>query len=142
MLHTNKTIVWIDDDIAIIDPVVHPLERAGYHILRIESVKEALNALDAIRNADLILLSMTLPHGRDYDVELQFPFWGMQLLYELRKHYDVMTPVIAFTGMDSPEIRRQLRRLGVAEIVHKPVRPSELKAQVEKVLAAVPKPKQ
>ena len=131
----SKTIVWIDDDIDIIDPVILPLVRAGYRIIRLYTVSDALDALDEIRNADLVLLAMTIPPGSAAsETPLDFPLSGMQLLYDLRNRYEVHTPVAVFTIVDSPELARQLNQIGIDEMIHKPIRPTELKVQVEKIL--------
>ena len=31
----SRTIIWIEDDVDIIGPVVRPLERAGFQIIRL-----------------------------------------------------------------------------------------------------------
>lgn len=53
-----KTIVWIEDDIDIIEPVVRPLELAGYTFVKLRTIAEALNVIEVIRQADLVLLDM------------------------------------------------------------------------------------
>jgi DNA-binding response OmpR family regulator len=129
----SKTIIWIEDDTDIIDPVVRPLERAGYRIQRLNTVQEALNAIDQIRSADLILLDMILRPG---NTAREFSrYSGLDLLRELRQTHGIATPVIALTVVARDEIRKQLRELGVADIITKPIRPSELKTRVEQVFA-------
>lgn len=127
-----KTIVWIEDDTDIIDPVVRPLERAGYEIVRLRSVAEALNAVEQIRAAKLILLDMILPphsDGREYG---RYP--GLKLLEILQRDQGITTPVVALTVVTHADVEHGLHALGVSEIVRKPVRPSELKERVEKIL--------
>lgn len=127
-----KTIVWIEDDTAIIDPVVRPLERAGYEIIRLESAQEALNNISQIQNADLLLLDMILPQG-DVEIELsRYP--GLDILRELRQTYHISIPVVALTVVTRDEVRQRLHELDVADIIRKPVKPSELKERVEQVL--------
>ena len=45
----SRTIVWIEDDTDIIDPVVRPLERAGHRFVRLHTAQEALDAIDELR---------------------------------------------------------------------------------------------
>ncbi len=52
MSKLQKKIVWIEDDTAIIDPVVRPLERTGYQIVRLGSAEAALNNIAQIQNAN------------------------------------------------------------------------------------------
>lgn len=130
----GKTIVWIDDDTDIIDAVVRPLELAGHRIVRVNTVAEALtpDVLERIRQADLLLLDMILTPGA---IEREFSRYpGKDILQELREVHGITTPVIVLTVVRNPEVLRQLEQLGVAEIVHKPVRPSVLKERVEEVL--------
>ncbi|HBX68653.1 MAG TPA: hypothetical protein DEH25_04535 [Chloroflexi bacterium] len=128
----SKTIIWIEDDTDIIDPVVRPLELAGYNIVRLNTAHDALNAIDQIRSADLILLDMILRPG---NTDREFSrYSGLDVLRELRSVHQIDNPVIAFTVVVRDEIRQRLHELGVADIVRKPVRPSELKERVEHVL--------
>jgi DNA-binding response OmpR family regulator len=42
--------------------------------------------------------------------------------------------VVALTVVAREEVRKSLRDLGVADIIRKPVRPSELKERIEQIL--------
>ena len=131
-----KTIVWIEDDTDIIDPVVRPLELAGHRFVRLHSVGEALQALDQIRGADLILLDMLLPpgqNGREFG-----PYPGETLLRELRERHHVEVPVIVLSVVTNAEVRERVRALGAVDVIRKPIRPSELKERVEAVFDAEP----
>ncbi len=129
----SKTIVWIEDDTDIIDPVVRPLERAGYNVQRINTVEQALGSLDEIRNSDLILLDMILPTG---GVEGPFGHYpGLDLLRLLREEHGITTPVVAFSVVTNPDVHTELLRLGVNVVVRKPVLPSKLKEAVDRALS-------
>src|SRR5262249_21033269 len=121
-----------EEDTDVIDPVVRPLERAGYQFTRLRTVEEALSAVEQIRRADLILLDMILPVGQ---TEQEFGrYTGVGLLRELRETYGIHTAVVALTVVTNSDVLHELEGLDVAEVVHKPVRPSELKERVERVL--------
>lgn len=137
-----KTIVWIEDDTDIIEPVVYPLKQAGYTIVPLRTVKEALDSIEQIRNADLILLDMllppgpldTFPSGRKFN-----RFTGKQLLEELRMIYHLTDiPVIVLSVVHREEVLQELKSLGVNEVLRKPIRPSVLKARVEEALESKP----
>lgn len=129
----SKTIVWIEDDTDIIDPVVRPLERAGHNIRRINTVEQALASLDEIRNSDLILLDMFLPTGEAEGPFSHYP--GLDLLQLLRDEHGIATPVVAFSVVTNSVVHTKLLRLDVKSIVRKPVLPSELKAAVDRALS-------
>ena len=127
-----KTIVWIEDDYDVIQPALYPLEKAGYRILNIRNTTEALENLEQLRQADLILLDLFLPPGtggRDFG---SYP--GVQFFRELREAHHIETPVVVFTVLSQADLLKELNDLGAADIVRKPVRPSELKERVERVL--------
>lgn len=127
-----KTIVWIEDDIDIIEPVIRPLELAGYTFVKLRTIAEALNAIEVIRNADLVLLDMILPPSQ---IDREFGRYpGRKLLEILRKEYGIVTQVIALTVVTQPEVLEDLANLGVADVLRKPIRPSVLKQRVEDVL--------
>ncbi len=128
------TIIWIDDDTEIIGPVVDPLEQDGHDITRIRTVGEALDAVEALRTCDLILLDMIIPPG-DCSENLE-GYAGISLLRMLREGHRVTTPVIVFSVTDQQKIEGELASLNVADYVRKPALPSELKKVVDAVLAA------
>jgi CheY-like chemotaxis protein len=150
----SKLIVWIEDDIDIIYPVVRQLENAGYKIQPYRSPAHALDAIEVIRQADLILLDLLMPSGRSNDednqpaseIELEIAatgrheingvnrYPGISLLRDLRQKYSINKPVIFLTVITKAETLEELKLLGVADIVRKPILPSELKERVERAL--------
>ncbi len=127
-----KNIVWIEDDIGIIRPVVRPLENAGHRITFMSDIKTALENMDVIRHADLLLIDMIFPPG---GTDEHFPrYSGLGLLEKMRNELKITTPVVILTVVTNEEAHEELKKLDVADIIHKPVRPSELKERVEKVL--------
>jgi DNA-binding response OmpR family regulator len=128
----SKTIVWIEDDIDIIGPVVRPLERAGFQIVRLRTAKEVFENVEKLHDADLILLDMLLPDGGS-GLELG-RYTGLDIYRELKQAHNISTPVVALTVVAREEVRVNLRELGVADIVRKPVRPSELKERIEQII--------
>lgn len=127
-----KTIVWIEDDVDIIGPVVRPLERAGFQIVRLRTAKEVFDNLPKLHQADLILLDMLLPDGGS-GFELG-RYTGLDIFRILKNQHDLKTPVVALTVVARQEVRKNLNDLGIADIIRKPVRPSELKKRIEQVL--------
>jgi len=128
----SKTIAWIEDDVEIIGPVIRPLERVGYKIIRLRSVEEVFDNIPKLQSADLILLDMILPHGK-FKGEMG-RYTGLDIFKALRETHDVDTPIVALTVVAREEVRQKLRDLGVTDIIRKPVRPSELKERIEEIL--------
>lgn len=127
-----KTIVWIEDDVDIIGPVIRPLERAGYKIICLRTAKDVFDNVQKILDADLVLLDMLLPDG-GLSMELG-RYTGLDIFRELKMKHNLSTPVVALTVVAREEVRNTLRELGAADIIRKPVRPSELKERIEHIL--------
>jgi CheY-like chemotaxis protein len=133
----SKTIVWADDDIGIIRSTIRPLTNAGYRFVELRSVKEALNKIELIRKADLLLFDMILPPGEENsNLELsRYP--GLDLLEVLFNKYQIEMPVVVLTVVTNKEIYKRLKALNVVDIINKPVRPSILKEKIERILGVV-----
>ncbi len=129
-----RKIIWIEDDVDIIGPVVRPLERAGFEILRLRTAKDVFDNVAKLHEADFILLDMLLPDGGS-GLELG-RYTGLDIFKELLENHALKTPVVALTVVAREEVRKNLRDLGVADIIRKPVRPSELKERIEQILKA------
>ncbi|MEK7725477.1 MAG: response regulator [Acidobacteriota bacterium] len=127
----SKTIIWIEDDYDIIEPVIYPLRKAGYKVINIENTKEAVEKLAELKNADLILLDMFLPKGSGGKNFGEYP--GYMLLKELRDDCQITTPVVVLTVISNGELRTELEKLVIDGIIYKPVRPSKLKEIVDEV---------
>jgi DNA-binding response OmpR family regulator len=61
-------------------------------------------------------------------------YTGLDIFRELKHNHDLSTPVVALTVVAREEVRKSLRDLGVADIIRKPVRPSELRERIEQVI--------
>jgi len=128
----HKTIVWLEDDINIIEPVIKPLLQT-YRVERITTVKEAMERIDLLRDADLILLDVLLPTGTAEESSERYT--GVKLLEDLRAQ-GIKTPVLVFSVVGMKEVDSRLQQLGIEGYVRKPVFPSELQARVEEIFGA------
>jgi DNA-binding response OmpR family regulator len=128
----TRKITWIEDDADVIAPLVYPLEKEGFEVMRFSSIAEAKSSLKAIAGSDLILLDMILPPGPGQDATSRYP--GLDLLREWRSANVVLPPVIALTVVSNPEVLADLKALLVANIIRKPALPSELQKRVHEVL--------
>lgn len=126
-------VVWIEDDAPVITPVLAPLVAAGYEVVEIKSVAEALTKMDVIRSADAVLMDVILPLG---GAELACePYSGLALLRLIREQEHIETPIVIFTVVDVEPFKLELERdLRVSAILKKPVLPSELKRRIEQAI--------
>lgn len=126
----NKEIVWIEDDIGIIKDVVQPMINDGVKFTFYKSINEANKNIDRLHGADLILLDLIFPPGENSEEEDYGFYPGIPFLEKIRKDFAVETPVIVFTVVTSDEGISRLNKLGVSEILNKPIRPSQLKEAI------------
>ncbi len=131
MSKLQKKIVWIEDDTEIINNVVRPLERAGHRIERFYNVKDVLDNIESLKACDLILLDLIIPTGDGNDAYGRYP--GIYLLRAFREKYQLKQPVIVLSVVADVEVFQDLKVLG-AQVLNKPIRPSELKRLVEEAL--------
>ena len=129
----GKTIVWLEDDVDVIAGVVRPLEREGHRFIQLRTVAEAREHFDVLKQADLILLDMILPPGAAETTMPPGTYPGKELLREIRDA-GIDTPVVVLSVVAREDVRRELENLGVADVIRKPVLPSELKQRVDAVL--------
>lgn len=129
----SKVIVWIDDDIDLLAPLVHPLLKAGYRILNFRTGQETIRAINQIIGADLILFgTLIMP---DYTGDRLTPYTGLQFIRELREVHHVEVPIVVLSfSAAQQDVLDSLNILGVSDILLKPLRPLELKEKIETVL--------
>jgi CheY-like chemotaxis protein len=131
-------IVWIEDDIDFLRPVIRPLERRPdrYRIRLYHTFREANEDLGKIAaTADLILLDLL---GADEPVDgTRAGYLGLEFLKRLRQLGRGVL-VICFTVVSDESVSNDLLTLGVSpeNVLLKPVLPSALAATVDRALAA------
>lgn len=126
-------IVWIDDDYN--SALEENLERS-YDITRFHTANEALNSLDALRQARFIILDMIVPNGPG---DLRFGYYtGLELLAMLRTKHDIKTPIIVLTAVEREDANETLKELGVSQILVKPVLGAELREAIGRMLEETP----
>jgi signal transduction histidine kinase len=105
------TVLVVEDEPEILEPLAHSLIRAGYTVLRAE---DGLTACRLIGNQqpDLILLDIMLPD-----------LYGWEICRLLRQHPDprvASTPVIMLTALNAPEDKFKGLELGADLFLPKP----------------------
>ncbi|MEA2290675.1 MAG: two-component system, OmpR family, response regulator RegX3 [Solirubrobacteraceae bacterium] len=130
MASGRRTILLVEDEPAIAEPLAETLTREGFQLEVAGSVSDAIEAVGRVR-PDLILLDLMLPDGSGYDV-----------CREVRRTSQV--PIIMLTARGEEADRVIGLELGADDYVVKPFSAREVAARVRAVLrratAAPPAP--
>jgi two-component system response regulator RegX3 len=123
----RPTILLVEDERAITEPLAEALEREGFNAAVAGTAAEAMQ-LAGDREPDLVLLDIGLPDGS-----------GLDVCRELRRKGDV--PIIMLTARGSEADRVAGLELGADDYVVKPFSGREVMARVRAVLRrATPAP--
>jgi two-component system, OmpR family, response regulator RegX3 len=116
----RPTILLVEDERAITDPLAEALEREGFDPAVAGTAAEALEKAQG-RAPDLVLLDIGLPDGS-----------GLDVCRELRKQSEV--PIIMLTARGSEADRVAGLELGADDYIVKPFSAREVMARVRAVL--------
>jgi DNA-binding NtrC family response regulator len=109
----TKTILVIDDDQAVLRSYERLLRRLGHRILLADDSDRVLGDPHSLEGIDLLILDQRMPGTN-----------GLDLLASLRQRADKQSPcpaVLLISAYLGQELRDTAARLGVAEILEKPV---------------------
>jgi len=124
-LTVKKKILLVEDDSDVREILSRVLRTAGYE------VQEAGHALGAVcamvrAGADLVLTDINMPIMD-----------GFGLVQELKAHQDTRgVPVVAITGLDTPERRAAALHAGCVGFITKPIETEKFLSQVAEFLHA------
>jgi two-component system response regulator RegX3 len=116
----RRTILLVEDEPAITEPLVESLEREGFALQVAGTVAQALDDVARLR-PDLVLLDVMLPDGSGFDV-----------CREIRR--DSQVPIIMLTARGDEADRVVGLELGADDYVVKPFSAREVVARVRAVL--------
>ena len=104
------TILYVDDDINMLNSGEDILVNAGYHVSLAKSGTQAIKLLSRNPSYDLILLDVDMPEMDGYET-----------FEEIRKINGCEdTPIIFLTGMDALDFEIKGLKMGAADYVTKP----------------------
>jgi PAS domain S-box-containing protein len=122
-LKGNERILFVDDEIFIVDVYREILEKYGYTVVGLSDPHEALEIFRSQPDDfDLIISDMTMPH-----------MTGDELIHEIYKIRPEM-PVIICTGYNDWLDQHMIDALGVLDAIKKPVGAKQLAETVRNVL--------
>lgn len=116
----KKTILYIDDDINMLNFGEDILVDAGYQVSLAKSGPQAMKLLDRGVECDLILLDIDMPEMDGYET--------FQEIRKIKGCEDI--PIIFLTGMDSPSSEIRGLEMGAADYITKPFIKNVLLARV------------
>lgn len=115
----SKTILICEDDIILLDTYMEFFDYKGYVIYKATDGKEALKI---INNEEL-----------NYVVtDYQMPYMTGLELYKYIKEKNLLIPSILVTGTDDMNIIEEAKKLGIDEIIFKPVNFADLEKIINK----------
>jgi DNA-binding response OmpR family regulator len=118
-----KTILVVDDDPSVLESYGRLLRRLGHRVLLSEDSEEVRIDPDSLRDVDLVILDQRMPRTS-----------GLTLLGSLRRRSGVVPAVILISAYLSDDLKDEAARLGVVEVIEKPVDPKHLLASVRAAL--------
>ena len=137
----TKTILVVDDDPAVLQSYGRLLRRLGHRVLLSEDSEKVMTDPESLQEIDLLILDQRMPHTS-----------GLALLAGLRRRVAAalgtqgtaggVPTVILISAFLSHELRVEAARLGVVEVIEKPIDTAHLLASVRAALsgAACPRP--
>ena len=122
---TKTKILVVEDDADVREVISATLKDAGYEVLEAEHAFAAICAM-VRAGADIVLTDIRMPIVD-----------GLGLVRELKSHEDTRhVPIVAVTGLDTPESRAAARKAGCIGYIAKPIDASEFPKQVAQFLHA------
>lgn len=118
----NGNILYIDDDINMLNTGEDILIEAGYDVSLAKSGVQAIKILGKSRDYDLILLDVDMPDMNGYET-----FKAIRGIAGCEN-----IPIIFLTGMDSPDNEIKGLELGAADYITKPFVKIVLLARIKK----------
>ena len=129
-----KTILVVDDDPSVLQSYGRLLRRMGHRVLLSEDSERVRTDVDSLSGVDLLILDEHMPRTS-----------GLTLLESLRRRagasrrenadsVDVLPAVILISALVSDDLKREATRLGVVELIEKPVDTNHLLACVRAAL--------
>jgi CheY-like chemotaxis protein len=129
-----KTILVVDDDPAVLLSYGRLLRRLGHRVLLSEDSEKVESDPESLRDIDLVILDQRMPRTS-----------GLALLAGLRRRAAAgrvepdraaraVPAVILISAFLSDELRHEAARLGVVEVIEKPVDTLRLLASVRAAL--------
>jgi signal transduction histidine kinase/ActR/RegA family two-component response regulator len=118
ILIEGALVVLVDDEETILQAMAELFDNWKLDLVTARSAAEALQLLQAVqRMPDIILSDYRLPDDSD----------GLDVIQQIRGHFQVDIPAVVVTGDTAPETIRRITQAGLP-VLYKPLRPARLRA--------------
>ena len=119
----GRVVMFVDDDEGVVSLIEERLAGFGFEPIGFSSAKEACRAFsEAPDRFDMLITDYSMPELSGLDLARKV----------LRKRPDL--PVILVTGYGGAEIMQRARRIGIAEILKKPLRARNMAETIARVM--------
>ena len=116
---TNGTLLWVDDEIDLLRPLIFFLEKKGYQVVTVTNGKDAIKLFEK-QSFDLVLLDEMMPG-----------LTGLETLQQL-KVIAPNVPVVMVTKSEEENIMDQAIGSKIADYLIKPVNPVQILLTLKK----------
>lgn len=117
----GKKILWIDDEIELLEPHIIFLKNKGYEVIDVNNAAEALELIP-INNFDAVLLDENMPG-----------IGGLEALQKI-KEIKSNLPVIMVTKNEAEDIMEEAIGEKITDYILKPVNPNQVLISLKKIL--------
>lgn len=123
-LHHPPTVLVVDDDLLVREPIADYLREVGYEVLEAGDAHEAIGMVDSADHVDLVFSDVRMPGEMD----------GVGLALWVRSHRPEL-PVLLTTGYDakgwlSGDLEREVR------LIQKPYSQDQVLGHIRRLLGA------
>ncbi len=115
------SVLLVDDDVDYTSTLARNLRKAGFKVLPLNSVPDALELL-RFQEAGAIISDYDMPNGG-----------GVRLIEEVRK-LSQSIPLLILSGRDDPAITKQVRSLGADDTMVKPAEVQDIISWIERMV--------
>lgn len=123
--HRPKTILLVDDEEMIIEPIGLLLEELGYHVISAGCGEHAIDIIEKNKNQiDLIILDMLMPGMNGHET--------FHRIRAVKPH----VPVLLASGYSYDGQIEKMTQDGCNGFIQKPYRITQLQPKIEEILSA------
>lgn len=124
-LFKTATVLIIDDDPYLLEPMQIILESAGYAVIAAQNGLQAVEILCKQQTSiDVIVVDLMMP-----------VMDGFMFLEWLRQEAALTLPVLVQTAVNRVQITNRLTEMGASDVLIKPAQPGELLERLQQLLS-------
>lgn len=107
----KKTILIVDDEQGLIEPLADALEFEHYRVLKASTVDEALRTIENY-HIDLVTVDIMMPAGPSLEQKVNSHYAGVFLCEELRRRYHDID-IFCISVVTDPVIIDKIKRMNI-----------------------------